>query len=349
MSGPPGTPESRPSENRFHSPAIVVIVVAAVLGLLLFFLGMQAPVLYQGDIQPLVISSGSPEYSALTLIAGQKGFFTKYGLNVTIKDYPTGVDAVRDLLSGNSDLAYATEYVGVVFLENSTDLKIIGSTAKSDAISLVARRDHGIISPKDLQGKTIAVPEGTQAEFYLGRYLELNGLSMSDVTIRYYVPEDLEKSIITGESDAAIIWQPHVFFIEQQLKENGSTWPAQGGQLFYWVTYTRDDVIRQKPELLARYFQALSDAGQYLVQNDAGAQAAVRQQLNSSDEYFDIIWEKTLFSLSLDQSMIIVMEDEARWRIKNNYTGAGVIPNYIDSVSTGSLRNASPESVNIIE
>lgn len=349
MSDPAGTPESQPPNRRKYSHAFIIIAVAVILGLVILLFGMPAPVMYQGDLQPLVISSGSPEFSALTLIAEQEGFFRKYGLNVTIKDYPTGVGAVRDLLEGDSDLVYATEFVGVVFLESSPGLKIIGSTAKSDVISLLVRKDRGITSPKDLRGKTIAVTEGMQAEYFLGRYLELNGIPLSSVTIRYFSPDNLVQSIVNGEVDAAIIWEPYVFLIEKQSGTQVTTWPAQAGQLFYWVIFTRDDIIREKPDQLVRYFQALFDARQYLIQNEPDAKAIIRQQVNLSDEYTDTIWKGTRFSVTLDQSMIIAMEDEERWRIKNNLTDTISIPNYLDSVSMEILRSVRPESVNIIE
>jgi NitT/TauT family transport system substrate-binding protein len=302
---------------------MVIIIVLVIIGLVILLFGMPAPVMYQGDLPPLVISSGSPEFSTLTLIADEKGFFTKYGLNVTVKEYPTGPGAVRDLLSGESDIACAAEFVGVVLLDTSPELKIIGSTAKSDAISFVIRNDRGIASPKDLKGKTIAVPEGT--------------------------PDDLVMSIVAGQVDGAVIWEPYVYSIQQQMKTNATTWPAQSGQLFYWVTYTREDIINDRPDMLVRYFRALSDARQYLIQNEPDGKAIIMQRVNLSDEYIDTIWQKTRFSLSFDQSMIIAMEDEERWRIKNNLTNTNSIPNYLDSVSTESLRAVRPESVNIIE
>ena len=267
---------------------IIVIVLLAVL--LLFFVN-PAPKPPQSQNQ-LIIASGSPEFSALTLVAKEKGYFSKHGLNVTITDYPSGVVAMDELLAGRADFAYAAEFVGVSTSFRSPDLRIIGSTAKSDVISLVVRNDRGITKPSDLKGKTIAVPKGTAPEFYLGRYLTLNGMDIRDVTVKYLAPADLVKSVVSGDSDAAIIWEPYVYLIEQQLGRNGTTWPAQGGQRFFWVTYTTDNMIRDRPGVTRDYIRALDDAEAFLNTHEPEAKEIVRKRVNMTDGYINVLWEK---------------------------------------------------------
>lgn len=323
-----------------------IIVIVAVAG---FSSGYILPSAQPAPVQDnLVITTGSPEFSALTLVANKKGFFTKYRLNVTIRDYPSGIYAVDDLMAGNSDLAYAAEFVGVSLISKYPDLRIIGSTANCDVISIIARNDRGIVSPLDLRGKSVAVPKNTQAEFFLGRYLTLNGMNWTDVTIHYLAPADLVQSVVSGQSDAAIIWEPNVYTIEQQLGKNSTTFPAQSGQRFYWLTYTRPDVIRNRPDVLIRYFLALDETGRYIYQNEDEAKTIIKNRVSLPEGYVDSLWKKNQYILSLDQSLIIAMEDESRWMISNNLTDKKEVPNYLDYISSKSLRTVSPVSVNII-
>jgi NitT/TauT family transport system substrate-binding protein len=299
-------------------------------------------------IDNLTIASGSPEYSLLTLIAAENGYFRDHNLNVTLIFHSTGVKAVETLLMDNADLAYAAEYVGVNLLFSNPNLKIIGTTAKSDVISLVIRSDRGIVTPNDLNGKIIAVPKGTQAEFFLGRYLTLNGLNQSDITIRYIPPSDLVENISSGNVDAAIIWEPYVYSIQKKLGHQQITWSAQSGQQFYWVTYTLPDIIIQKSDILTRYFQALSDAEHYIITSNEEALREIKENLNLSDDYLDTIWKKNQFTSTLDQSLIIAMEDEARWMMKNNLTQTQTMPVYLNTIDCGILQSVKPASVNII-
>jgi len=60
------------------------------------------------------------------------------------------------------------------------------------------------------------------------------------------------------------------------------------------------------------------------------------------------IWPEHQFSLSLDQSLIAAMEDEARWMIKNNLTREKEIPDFMKFIFMDGLEAVKPEAVNII-
>ncbi len=337
-------------QRRMIGVILAIMVVLAVAG---FFYLYGIPVILSshnvsGFAENLTIASGSPELSILTLVADEEGFFRKHDITLNFLAYPTGVESVTALLAGDADLAYAAEFVDVHMLFSSRDLRIIGCTAKGETISFVIQKDRGIISPRDLRGKTIAVLKGTQAEFFLGRFLTLNGIPLSDVTIQYPAPADLVPNIVSGSSDAGIIWEPYVFDISLEHGNKTFTWPAQSGQLFYWTIVTRPEVLDEKSALLTRYFRALAEAEEYIYAHEGEAKAGIKKRLNLSDEYLDLTWNKTRFVLSLDQSLIIAMEDEARWIMKNNLTNTTVMPVYLDYIDSDILMSVKPQSVTLI-
>jgi NitT/TauT family transport system substrate-binding protein len=70
--------------------------------------------------------------------------------------------------------------------------------------------------------------------------------------------------------------------------------------------------------------------------------------MNFDDAYLEIIWQRYQFSLSLDQSLILAMEDEARWMIKNKLTKENQVPNFMNYLYLDGLKAVKPEAVNII-
>ena len=62
----------------------------------------------------------------------------------------------------------------------------------------------------------------------------------------------------------------------------------------------------------------------------------------------DKVWSQNQFSLSLDQSLILAMQDEAQWLISNNLTNATTVPNFINYVYRDGLKSVKPGAVNII-
>ncbi len=123
-------------------------------------------------------------FSSLIWIAESQGYFAVNGLDVLIQDeYETGIAPMRDALDGKVDIASGAEFVLVSVIFENKNLKAITTIDLADAIELVARKDHGISRPTDLRGKRIAIPKNTQAEFFLGRFLTFNDLSLDDVEI----------------------------------------------------------------------------------------------------------------------------------------------------------------------
>ncbi|MRR33412.1 hypothetical protein EG829_01770 [bacterium] len=59
------------------------------------------------------------------------------------------------------------------------------------------------------------------------------------------------------------------------------------------------------------------------------------------------VWPDTSFTVSLDQSLILAMEDETRWAIQSRLTTAQKVPNYLDFIYFDCLRAVNPEAVRI--
>ena len=101
---------------------------------------------------------------------------------------------------------------------------------------------------------------------------------------------------------------------------NAVVWSAQSNQPLYTQVISTDEWITKHPELIARFLKSLAQAEEYVNTHPAEAKAIVQKRLNLDAGYMDTVWQQNQFSLSLDQSLIMAMEDEARWMIKNNLT-----------------------------
>jgi len=63
----------------------------------------------------------------------------------------------------------------------------------------------------------------------------------------------------------------------------------------------------------------------------------------------DTVWSQNQFSLSLDQALIVTMEDEARWMIANKLTSEKQVPDFLNYIYVDALKAVKPEAVNIIQ
>ena len=61
-----------------------------------------------------------------------------------------------------------------------------------------------------------------------------------------------------------------------------------------------------------------------------------------------MVWDEFNFRLVLDQSIIVSLEDEARWAIREELVDKEEVPNYLDFIYINALEDVKPEAVTII-
>ena len=275
---------------------------------------------YEGNPQSITFGNLPLESSGLIYVAEKQGFFKQNGLNLIVKDYDTGLSSVNALLKGDVDIAGASEYPIVRAAFQNESVKTIAVINKSQLEYIIARKDHGIENVSDLRGKTIALPKGTIAEFYLARLLSFESINTSDVTLLNMTLAQSLEALLNGTVDALVNWQPYTNIVESNLGNNAVSWSVQSSQQSFGVMICRNDWITQNPELVKHFLRALNQAEEYVHNDPAGAKEIVKKQMNFSDEHTETVWRQNQFSLSLDQSLVIALENEARWMIANNIT-----------------------------
>lgn len=74
----------------------------------------------------------------------------------------------------------------------------------------------------------------------------------------------------------------------------------------------------------------------------------IQKKLKFDDAYMATTSGQHQYALTLDQSPILAMEDEARWMISNSLTDVKTVPNCPDYLSENGFKAFKPEAVNII-
>jgi NitT/TauT family transport system substrate-binding protein len=296
-----------------------------------------------------ILTLGLPrlEQNALIYVADERGFFAANGLEVLIKDYDTGVAAINSLLEGEVELAGAAEFPVVRALLQKSPIRVIASYDKFENDYLVGRKDRGIEVVSDLRGKRIGVTLQTINEFYLARFLELNGIDLQEVAPVDLKPAQFVNAIASGEVDALIAWQPYIHQILEG-QANIVVWPAQNNQAVYGLLVCKDEWLALHGNTVERFLQALESAEGYIISNPNEALTIVQERLGYDSAYIASVWPQHRFSLSLDFSLVIAMTDEARWSIDNNLVDEKQVPNFVDFIYTDALKAVRPEAVDIL-
>jgi NitT/TauT family transport system substrate-binding protein len=325
------------------------LVLAAVL-LLAFLLPGCSP---RPADPPESLTIGSPialENSLPLLVAQEQGFFARYGLAVTFRTYDSGLAATNGLLNGEVDVAGPmAEYVLVGKALAGAPVQAFATIDRIEFNSLAARKDHGISAPADLEGKRVGVVKGTAAEFYLGRFLELNGIDPSAVTL---VGTETQAAgadaLLRGDVDAFAATEPFPSEAAAQLGDDGVWWSVQSSQPVYSILISRRDWIASHPVAAERLLRSLDDADDFIASQPEDAKRIAREKFGLNDEQVATMWARNRFSLSLEMALIVAMEDEARWMIQSGLTDATQVPDFGQYVYPDALQAVNPDAVRLI-
>ncbi len=93
---------------------------------------------------------------------------------------------------------------------------------------------------------------------------------------------------------------------------------------------------------------ALYDAEKFCEKNETESKKIISNEINVTIPYLDSVWEKQNLKLSLEQSLYIVLENEAKWIISENFSTATPIPNYQRFIYEDALKTVNPEAVTIV-
>jgi ABC-type nitrate/sulfonate/bicarbonate transport system substrate-binding protein len=319
----------------------------------LTWIGMLALIVFScqggpaGKLETITIGLPALEQNALIYVADQQGFFRENGLQVNIQDHDSGVTAIQGLSEGKVDLAVAAEFPVVRALIQKHPLSILASSDKFENDYLLGRKDRGIEKAPDLKGRRIGVMLGSINEFYLARFLELNGIALSEVTLVDLKPAQFVDAIAGGKVDALIAWQP---YIDQVLETQPDLvlWPAQNDQAVYGLLVGREEWLASHGKTVERFLRALVQAERYSLSSTSQAREIVQERLGYDRTYVAKVWPQHQFSLALDFSMIIAMNDEAHWLIDQDPSAEKEIPNFLDFIYIDGLTKINPDAVNII-
>jgi len=173
-------------------------------------------------------------------------------------------------------------------------------------------------------------------------------LGIKQVIIVDAKASDPHGTITGGDVDAVVTWEPYVTEIRRRMGNEVIIWSVQSGQLAYWSVVSTPPWINKHSDLVRQFLKSLAQAEEYIIKNPAEAKAVLQKRLKLSDTYMGTVWSQNHFSLSLDQSLILAMEDEARWMIKNNLTKEKTVPDFTNYIYVDGLKAVKPEAVNII-
>jgi NitT/TauT family transport system substrate-binding protein len=299
--------------------------------------------------EALRLALASTPHAALLHIAAAKGYFEDEGLDVTLVPVSHGKAALDLLSEGKVDLGAAAEVPFVISVLHGEPVSIVANMLSvSTEMAVVARRDHGIVSPADLLGRRVGVTLGTSAEYFLWAFLIRHKLPPEGVTMVPLPPGEITHELARGTIDAAPVWQPVRLEAESALGVAATTFTAPVAYTVTHVVVGRDTYLNSHPQAMRKLVRALLKAERYNRDRPEAALATVADRLGLDVQALRPSWQDLSFKVNLLQSNLITLEEQARWALARGHSQSGSVPNFTSHLYLDALLAEEPDRVTVV-
>ena len=254
-------------------------------------LALAAVLPLTGQAQPLdrvVMAGWSKPISEITHLLAEpdKGFFKAQGLEFVYLPGAGGGDALRNLLSGQADVAFTDPGSLFAALDKGEKLRVVYDVYPQNVFNVVSLKSQKIARVADLKGKRIGVyslSSGTRQNLQV--LLHTAGLSEQDVTV---VPTGLLNfaPLMQAQVDATAATDTGLLVGRQRgLGEVNVMEVRQHLNLSSDVLVVREDTYQKNKPLLRRFLKAFADSALWMQrQPEEAARLAVRHAIDGQNE-----------------------------------------------------------------
>jgi ABC-type nitrate/sulfonate/bicarbonate transport system substrate-binding protein len=301
------------------------------------------------SVEKITFAYQTSTSAVLAHIALQKKYFAAEGLNVTPRCESSGKAALDAVLEGEADFATVADTPIVFAITKGNKIYIIAeiqNSAKNEAI--VAKQDRGITKPSDLRGKTIGVTEGTTGDFFLDSFFLVHGIDRQAVKIIDLKPEEMSNAFIQGRVDAVSTWNPLLKHLQKVLGDKGIVFFDENIYTELFCVVAKQEFAKKNPGVIKKVLKALIKAEAFVQQHPEEARKLIAQSTQTDESIVAEIWNSLDSRVSLDQSLLVSLDDQTRWAKKFRLTACTETPNYLDFIYFDGLQSVRPDSVRII-
>lgn len=259
-----------------------LVLMGAIFGASSFCMAQSTP-----SLDKMVVAGWSKPITEITnlLVEEDKGFFKARGIALGYVPGAGGGDALRNLLSGQADVAFTDPGSFFAALDKGEKLRAIYDIYPQNVFNVVSLKSANINKPADLKGKRIGVyslASGTRQNLQV--LLNQAGLSESDVTIVVtgllnFTP------LIQGQVDATAATDTGLLVGKQRGLGEVSVMEVKNylniSSDFFVV---REDSYQKKKDILKRFLLAYRDSAEWMIAApEEAARLAVKHAIDGQN------------------------------------------------------------------
>jgi NitT/TauT family transport system substrate-binding protein len=233
------------------------------------------------------------------LVAHDQGYYRDAGLDVTITAGKGSGNTAQLVANKATQIGFADGYAASNGIAKGMEIKTVASVYRGNPSAIMVLDDSPIKTPKDLEGRTLAMIAGSGQFQQWPAFVKGAGLDAAKIKIVNLTPPSLGPALISGQVDAIGGYvQSYVPIIELRgQKKVRSFWFSDYGvNVVSNGIIAHQDLIKSDPDLLRAFVPASIKGFLYARQHPDEAAASVKKYSETIDETiikreFEVSWK----------------------------------------------------------
>ena len=260
-------------------------------------------------------------------VAQQEGYFQEQGLTVKVINFSTGVEALQALTAGQVDVTTAAAVPTSAAVVKSPALRVVADGSRWNGSRIVTRKESGITSLADLNGRSVGTPLGTSAAYFATSVLENAGVKANLVQV---APSAIVTAATQGNVDATSIFQPYQAQTIAALGDDAVVLkPGTDAFVDHCLYLTTESAAKDRATDLDAFFTALGAASKDLTDQTDGAVSAVAEATQLDPTLVKSVLSEYDFTLQLQPTLADDLARLGAWAKDNDKIDAdATLPDY---------------------
>lgn len=187
-----------------------------------------------------------------------RGFFKEEGIDLTINEGRGSANTVQVVAAGSDTFGMADSSSVIGLAAKGAEVKSVMSLLNSTGFAVVSLASTGIRSPKDLEGKSLAVSPGDPLGQLFQALAAHNKLDMSKIKFVQVDPAAKVVAVLEKRADGLLGGADDQYFL---IKYRGQEphalrYAEHGANIVGMTILAKADTIKSKPDMVRRFVKA---------------------------------------------------------------------------------------------
>ena len=188
----------------------------------------------------------------------ERGFFSAEGIDLTINEGRGSANTVQVVAAGSDTFGMADSSSVILTAARGADIQSVMSLLNSTGFSVVSLAESRLRTPKDLEGKRVAVSPGDPLGSLLQAVCKANNVDCTKISMVQVDPAAKVVTVLEKKADALLGGADDQYFLIKQrgVEPAAMRYADHGANIVGMTIVTQGDVIKNKPDLVRRFVRA---------------------------------------------------------------------------------------------